>query len=662
MSILTATNLYKAYDPQEIFWDVNLSIAHGEKIALVGPNGAGKTTLLRIMIGLDEPTEGRVTRMGKINIGYLPQDSDQVENQGTLLEQTPWQLCTAIYADLIEMQARLRDMEARLGEGDEAQSEETRQNEEVLEQYGRLLERFEHSGGYEYEVEIRTVLSGLGIDEVHTHRRLDRLSGGQRTRALLGMLLLQKPNILVLDEPTNHLDLQAIEWLEGYLKTWPEAVLVVSHDRYFMDRVAEKMWDLDFGQVEVYTGNYSAYVLQREERIARRLKEWKAQQATIAKTEEFIRRFKAGQRSKEARGRETRLNRLERLERPQQSHTISLRLEGEHRSGELVIETTDLVVGYDRPLVAVPDLLLRRLQRAALLGPNGSGKTTLVKTILGQLPPLAGRARLGASLRIGYLAQTREALNPDNRVIDELAQAQHAQRSPEQRAQRGLREGEMDEGQMRSFLARYLFTGDDVYKQISDLSGGEQVRVALAKLTLSGPNFLVLDEPTNQLDISSQEIMEAVLLDFVGTILFVSHDRYLIDALATQVWVIEDGELRVYKGDYQEYLVRRAREQEEERERTARAEAARRQEAARSAERLRRQERQATARGPTLEEIEDQIHELEGRLHQLGIELTEASAAQEFDRVRDLGVEYKRVEAELEELMAEWTALGEAGA
>jgi ATP-binding cassette subfamily F protein 3 len=666
MSILTATNLYKAYDPQEIFWDVDLSIAHGEKIALVGPNGAGKTTLLRILIGLEEPTEGRVARMGKINIGYLPQDSDQVEDQGALLERTPWQLCTAIYADLIEMQARLRALEARLGDGDEA----------VLEQYGRLLERFEHAGGYEYEVEIRTVLSGLGIDELHAHRRLDQLSGGQRTRALLGMLLLERPNILVLDEPTNHLDLDAIEWLETYLKTWPEAVLVVSHDRYFMDRVAEKMWDMEFGQVEVYSGNYSAYVLQREERIARRLKEWKAQQAYIAKTEEFIRRFKAGQRSKEARGRETRLARMKRLERPQRAHTISLRLEGEHRSGELVIETTDLVVGYDRPLVRVPDLQLRRLQRAALIGPNGSGKTTLVRTILGQLAPLAGEARLGASLRIGYLAQTRESLNPDSRVIDEIERAQHQQwvetvRAQERRAQglqaqgmraKETRAREMREGEMRDFMARYLFTGDDVYKQISDLSGGEQVRVALAKLTLSGPNFLVLDEPTNQLDIASQEIMEAVLREYVGTVLFVSHDRYLIDALATQVWVIEGDEMRVYAGDYQQYLVRRAREQEAARERAAKEQERARQEAARAEERRRRLHRGAEARGPTLEEVEDQIHELEARLQQLGAELSEASAAQEFDRVRDLGVEYQRFEAELEELMVEWTALGEASA
>jgi len=674
MSILTATNLYKAYDPQDIFWDVNLSIAHGEKIALVGPNGTGKTTLLRILIGLEEPTEGRVRRMNKIHIGYLPQDSDQVENQGALLEQTPWQLCTAIYAELLEMQARLRTLEGRLDD------------EDALEQYGRLLDRFEHAGGYEYEVEIRTVLSGLGIDEVHAHRPLEQLSGGQRTRALLGMLLLEKPSILVLDEPTNHLDLQAIEWLEGYLTAWPEAVLVVSHDRYFMDRVATKMWDLEFGRVEVYSGNYSAYVAQRAERIARRVKEWEAQQALIAKTEEFVRRFKAGQRSKEARGRETRLARLERLERPQEAQTIHLRLESEHRSGELVIETVDLVVGYDRPLVVVPDLMLRRLQRAALLGPNGSGKTTLVKTILGQLEPLAGQARLGASLRIGYLAQTRESLNPDNRVIDEVTRAQEQARALERRAQErqmqtqqalGLRVGEQSapglhargarattvrEGEMRDFLARYLFTGDDVYKQIRDLSGGEQVRVALAKLTLGGPNFLVLDEPTNQLDIASQEIMEAVLRDFVGTVLFVSHDRYLIDALATQVWVIEEGALRVYRGDYQEYLAQRAREQEAAREEAVRRQEQARQEAARAAAKRRQAGGGRETRGPTLQEVEEEIHRLELKLKELGIELTEASVDQEFDRVRALGVEYKQVEVELEERLADWTALGEADA
>jgi ATP-binding cassette subfamily F protein 3 len=406
--------------------------------------------------------------------------------------------------------------------------------------------------------------------------------------------------------------------------------------------VAQKVWDLEFGQIETYNGNYSHYVEQRVDRRARREAEWKAQQAHIAKTEEFVRRFKAGQRSKEARGRETRLKRLERIERPKQAHTIHLRLGGDQRSGELVLRTYDLVVGYDQPLVAVPDLELRRLQRAALIGPNGSGKTTFLKTALGGVAPLSGRVRLGASLRIGHLAQTREDLDTSNRVIDEVKSVV-----------------ELPDGEMRSFLARYLFTGDDVFKQISDLSGGEQCRVALAKLTLSEPNFLVLDEPTNQLDIPSQEIMEQVLRDFVGTVLFVSHDRYLIDALATQIWVIEGEQLRVYKGNYQEYLAQRQVEQEN----------ARRQEQE-EARRLRKDrpkanhQRQANQPEQTLDtrtllDVEEEIAYREKTLKELAEALALAHSESDLDRARILGVEYAQTEADLERLLTEWTALGE---
>jgi ATP-binding cassette subfamily F protein 3 len=375
--------------------------------------------------------------------------------------------------------------------------------------------------------------------------------------------------------------------------------------------------------------------------MARRHKEWKAQQATIAKTEEFVRRFRAGQRSKEARGRETRLKRMERLERHKEARTIHLRLESDLRSGELVLVTHDLVAGYDRPLLAVPDMELYRLQRAALIGPNGSGKTTFLKTALGELPPLSGQARLGASLRIGYLAQTREDLNLENTVMDEVMQVK-----------------EIPIGQMRDLLARYLFTGDDVFKRIRDLSGGEQCRVALAKLTLTGPNFLVLDEPTNQLDIPSQEIMEEVLGDFVGTILFVSHDRYLIDALATQVWLIEDGQLCIYEGDYQEYVARRQKEREAARlqvaQETSRMRAGRPQSGARSHEPGQAGER-------ALHAVEEDISYLEQVLEELGQTLAQASTEGDLDRVHALGVEYHNIEADLERLLAEWTALGEAG-
>jgi ATP-binding cassette subfamily F protein 3 len=621
MSILSATNLYKAYGVQDVFWDVDVSIAHGEKIALVGDNGVGKTTLLRILIGLEPPTGGQVSRMKGVRIGYLPQNADLIGNE------TPWQICSAVFQELQNMQSRLRRLEALL-----AQPEA---DDEILERYGRLLDAFEHAGGYRYEVEIGAVLSGLGIDEVHAHRPLDQLSGGQRTRTLLARLLLEKPDILVLDEPTNHLDLQAIEWLESYLQSWPEALIVVSHDRYFLDRVATKMWDLTFGHLEVYPGNYTKYVDLRDERMARRMAEWEAQQAFIAKTEAFIRRYKAGQRSKQARGRETRLERVERLERPRETKTIHLRLESDLRSGELVLVTHDLVVGYDAPLLAVPDLELRRLERAALIGPNGSGKTTLIKTALGELPPLAGEAKLGASLQAGYLAQEREDLDPGNRVVDEVAKVKDLQL-----------------GEMRDFLARYLFSGDDVFKRIEDLSGGEQCRVALAKLTLTEPNFLVLDEPTNQLDIASQEIMEEVLREFIGTILFVSHDRYLIDALATQVWVIEERHLRVYKGNYQEYLAQRQKEALAERE----------QPEERPKVTPRQPQRMEQPSERTLEQVEEEIAGLEREYQALEGALAQASIDQDLDRARALGVEYKRIQSDLEQLMAEWAALGEAGA
>jgi ATP-binding cassette subfamily F protein 3 len=629
MSILTATNLSKSYGIQDVFQGVNLAIAHGEKVALVGPNGVGKTTLLHILIGEEVATTGQVTRMKGIRIGYLPQ---HVDLSGS---ETPWEMCCAVFAELHEMQARLRELERLLANPARAQ--------DALERYGKLQEAFEHAGGYGYEVEIAAVLNGLGLDDVHMHRTLDELSGGQRTRALLGRLLLEKPNILVLDEPTNHLDLQAIEWLESYLRDWPEAVIVVSHDRRFLDKVVTKIWELSFGRLDVYRGNYTAYVTQRAERRARRMTEWEEQQAYIAKTEDFIRRYKAGQRSKEARGRETRLARIERLERPPEEHTIHLNLEGDQRSGELVLRTRGLVAGYDQPLLAVPDLELRRLQRVALIGPNGSGKTTFLRTVLGQMPPLAGEVRLGASLQIGYWAQEREDLDPENTVIDEILEVE-----------------DMPIGRVRDHLARFLFTGDDPFKRVADLSGGEQCRVALAKLALTGPNFLVLDEPTNQLDVASQEIIEDVLRAFIGTVLFVSHDRYLIDALATQVWAIRDGALHVYKGNYQEYLARRQAEL-----------AALREEAehARRAEREQRQraeaERQAAREGAgqdleRLDALEAKIGRMERELEEMEQAMARASGEGNLDRVRALDVEYKKVQADLERTIAEWTALGEA--
>jgi ATP-binding cassette subfamily F protein 3 len=398
----------------------------------------------------------------------------------------------------------------------------------------------------------------------------------------LARLLLEEPDLLLLDEPTNYLDLAALEWLEGYLIGWPGSLVVVAHDRYFLDRVVGRVWELASGRLEEYPGNYSRYVELRAERMARRLVEYQAQQEHIEKTEDFIRRYGAGQRHREARGRQKRLDRLQRLERPRELRTMRLSMQAASRSGDLVLASNKLVVGHRTDdgalrLCSCPDLDLRRGERAALIGPNASGKTTLVRTILGQLSPLAGEVRLGASLRVGYLAQAvgDDGLDPQRTVLDEILDMENL---PLEKA--------------RGFLGRFLFTGDEVFKRIGDLSGGERMRVALAKLTLAKPNFLVLDEPTTHLDMVSQEVLQEVLSEFDGTVLFVSHDRYLIEALATQVWAIEGESLHVHRGKYSEYVAEKAkREEPGEREEPKGGEEKRRGE-----ERSERRERERRAR------------------------------------------------------------------
>ncbi|MDY7039647.1 MAG: ABC-F family ATP-binding cassette domain-containing protein [Chloroflexota bacterium] len=622
MSILSVSGLAKSYGAQDVFWDVSAQIAHGDKIGLVGPNGEGKTTLLRIMAGLEEPTAGTVHRARKLRVGYLPQIVE-LDSERTVYDE----MLTA-FADLQAQQAELRRLE-------QAMANPVRR-EEAMRRYDDLLTRFEMAGGYTYEAQIRQVLAGLGFSAEEWNLPLGQLSGGQKTRALLARLLLQAPDLLLLDEPTNHLDLAALEWLEDYLNQWPDSLLVVAHDRRFLDKVVGRIWDLGFGRLEGYAGNYSHYAALRAERLARRRVEYEAQQAHIAKTEAFIRRYKAGQRSKEARGRQKRLDRLERVERPREAQAMRLRLDTKLRSGDLVLTTEGLAVGYKsgHPLFTCPKLILRQGQRAALIGPNGSGKTTFLRTVLGQMLPLAGEIRLGASLKIGYLPQTHETLNLEHTVLDEILEVKNL---PLEKA--------------RTFLGRFLFSGDEVFKQMGDLSGGERSRVALAKLTLQEPNFLLLDEPTTHFDLPSQEVLQDVLETFQGTILLVSHDRYLIDALATQVWALENGRLCVYRGDYGEYLVQWEAENQRAAEEVSRerTQAQKRQE---DQDRIR--QRQAQQRARLTAQLEEEIAALEDHLAKLGQELALASAAQALDRVRVLGVEYEQVKAELDRRMAEW--------
>jgi ATP-binding cassette subfamily F protein 3 len=631
MSVITGHNLAKSYGAQDVFAGISFQVAHGDKVALVGPNGEGKTTLLRIMAGLETPSEGTVQRMKGLRVGYLPQTG------GLGSQRTLWNEMLSVFEELLAQQEELRRLE-------EAMAHPVHR-EEAMARYDALLTDFELAGGYEYELRIQRVLSGLGFPRDAFHWPVEALSGGQQTRALLARLLLEGPDLLLLDEPTNHLDLEALEWLEEYLSTWTGSLVVVAHDRYFLDKVVDRVWNLAHGRLEAYPGNYNQYAQLRAERMARRTIEYEAQQAYIAKTEDFIRRHIAGQRTREAQGRRKRLERLERLERPREAHRIRLKMGAAKRSGDIVLSTHGLRVGYSAErsstgeevaLFAAPDFELWRLERAAFIGPNGSGKTTFLRTALGQLSPLAGRVRIGASVVLGYLAQVRADLDPEQTVLDAVLEAKN-----------------LKIAEARDYLGRFLFSGDDVFKSLGDLSGGERSRVALARLTLQGPNFLVLDEPTHHLDIASQEILEDVLDSFEGTILLVSHDRYLIRALATQIWELEDGQLQVYRGSYDEYLEEKRRRQAEgQQEPTPRQE--RRRVAGRVGQQAQRgQARRALRAG----ELEAEIAALEGQLATLTSALAEASAAQELDRVRALGVEYDRKAQALEELVAEWEAI-----
>jgi ATP-binding cassette subfamily F protein 3 len=620
MSIVTANQLAKSYGAQNVFWDVSLRIARSDKIALVGPNGTGKTTLLRIVAGLDTPTAGRVHRARNLRVSYLPQEAE-LPSQCTLYEEM-----LTVFADLQAQQAELRRLEQQMAD--------PAQREEALKRYGETLHAFELAGGYRYESEIKMVLAGLGFPEEEQHQPLSILSGGQKTRALLAKLLLSQPNLLLLDEPTNHLDLAATQWLEEYLANWKGSLVVVAHDRYFLDKVAKRVWELAFGRLEDYPGNYSHYSTLRAERMERRLAEYEAQQKHIEKTEDFIRRYMAGQRTKEAQGRQKRLDRLPRLERPREAKKISLSIETDLRGADLVLVTEDLAIGYqpDASLFTCPNLYLRRGERAALLGPNGSGKTTFLKTAIGEVAPLAGLVQIGDNVKFGYLAQAHEGLDKERTILDEILDVRNL---PLEKA--------------RGFLGRFLFSGDDVFKLIGDLSGGERSRVALAKLTLEEANFLLLDEPTNHLDIASREILEEVLSDFNGTVLLVSHDRYLINALATQVWVIEDGELRVYDGNYSDYEEQRSRQEARSRGQETRGK--------RREERGRKQEAKGREQGLKLEE---DIATLETQLAALGEELVAASTVQDVESLRELGVEYQRVDEELQRLLAQWAEVGVA--
>ena len=634
MSVLTAQNLSKAFGPVDIFEDLSFAVPRRARIAIVGPNGVGKTTLLRILAGVEEPTRGSVHRARGLTLGYLPQEAV------TIREGTLWSYCLMAFEALLSQADELKSLEREMQDPDCPP--------EVLQRYGSVLSSFEHGGGYTYTNRIQQTLAGLGFAETDYQRPLTQLSGGQRTRAVLARLLLDEPDLLLLDEPSNHLDIAAVEWLEAWLRDWNGAVIIVSHDRYFLDQTASQVWEMT-PALEVYRGNYTAYLTQREARYTRRLAEFEAQNEYIEKQEDYIRRFLGTQNNNQARGRQRRLERLladSRLSAPKANiRPMHLRLSLAGRSGDLVLRSYELQVGYQdegRPLFHAPDLVLKRGECVAIIGPNGAGKTTFLKTILSQIPPYAGRIQLGASLKVGYFAQAHEGLDPELTLIEEI----------------NLVAPSMLPAEARNYLAKYGFTGEEVFSRVQTLSGGERGRLALAKLALTDANLLLLDEPTNHLDLPTQEVLQNVLADYPGTILLVSHDRYLIDALASQIWEMDPSAstLKVFSGSYSEYKIAQtssAQPAPEEAQSTPGPSAMPVEAETPLRKTLSRNQRQ---------QIQKKLNALEARIRALEAEsaLHEAQLANPPADPRKtalLAENYNKLRAELEPLLAEWEGL-----
>ncbi|MBK8988045.1 MAG: ABC-F family ATP-binding cassette domain-containing protein [Chloroflexi bacterium] len=676
MAILTTTNLGQSFGAFDLFSGISVSIPKDGKVGLVGPNGIGKTTFLLILAGQMAPSAGSIHMAKGTRFGYLRQEAAEAFSGR---QHSVYDEMLLVFKQLRATETELHAMETAMSDPAISQSA----SDDLFERYSALQAQFELAGGYQYDLRIRQVLTGLGFDDQTWQLPLPHLSGGQKTRVLLARLLLEAPDLLILDEPTNHLDVQAIEWLEGTLKTWEGAVLIVSHDRYFLDKTVNTIWEMTPTDIQTYRGNYSAYVMQRDARWERRLEEFATLKERLEKEVDYIRRNMAGQRTQMAQGKLSRLSRevaairagglgvlgdleskgwmqvkaeygvemqastigelheqIKALQGPGRPAEVKMRIQASHRSGNLVLRTSSLQIGFPGALLfTADDIVLNRQERAALIGPNGAGKTTFLRTILGHQPPLAGQITPGASLEIGYFSQAHDNLNRDNTVLDELLAQQNMMLS-----------------EARSYLARYLFRGDDVYKPISLLSGGERGRLALALLALQKANFLLLDEPTNHLDIPAQETLQAALAEFEGTILMVTHDRYLVDRLATQIWELRDGRLRIYTGSYQEYLAQRSLETEAAREAAAQARAVITP-ASNGDDAPRLSKNEQRRRAEALAALERQVHELEARLHAISQTLQAATQAQSFDKIQSLSLEYAAVEEELAQRMSEWETL-----
>ena len=638
----------KSYGPKEVLRDVSWQHNPGQKVGLVGRNGAGKTTLLRIALGREEPDAGEFVKANAVRIATVDQalESD--------LSERLHDFAASAFAHLHEIEAELRSMEHRMAEGDTSVA--------LHDRYDALTHRFENEGGYDMVAEVDKTLSGLGFDKPDFERPLAELSGGQKNRAMLARAILSSPDVLLLDEPTNHLDFQAVEFLEDYLAKSRRAYLVVTHDRRFLDRVAEEIIDLENGRLTAYSGGYTSYRRQKAERILTATRAFDKQQEFIDKEQEYIRRNIAGQNSRQAKGRRTKLARVERLEKPtEDTTTVSFRFDAARIGGRSFLRANHLDVGYAAgdPIVRDVGFELLRGERLAILGENGTGKTTLLKTLAGRLPALAGSASTGHDVSIGYYDQELSDLDPKGRAIDAVWDARPAE----------------TEGAMRSYLARFAFRGDDVFLPIAGLSGGEKGRLTLAVVMQQRHNLLLLDEPTNHLDLDSREALEESLEDFPGSIVFVSHDRAFIDRLATRVIDLREGRARLYPGNYTETAEARAERRKhpepaaavrsgiapvEAPPETASPSAPAPKPAPRPARKAETSEDKETARRKRrIRTLEEKIEALETEIETLETRLWEEALTLGPVAAHELATKKSGLKAELDGLVEEWARLSE---
>ena len=533
MIILQANKIERSFAGEVLFDNISLQVDERDRIALVGKNGAGKSTLLKILVGEEEPTSGEINKKRDLSLSYLAQDS-RFESSNTIYDEM-----LHVFDDLRKTEKSLRQMELDMGEKTGADLEK------LMQDYDRLSEEFRQAGGFTYEADIRSILNGFKFDKSMWQMKIEELSGGQNTRLALAKMLLEKPNLLVLDEPTNHLDIETIAWLENYLVNYSGALLIVSHDRYFLDKVATITLDLTKHSLDRYVGNYSSFVEQKEQKLLTEAKNYEKQQKEIAALEDFVNRnLVRASTTKRAQSRRKQLEKMERLDKPEAgTKSAHMTFHSDKASGNVVLTVEEAAVGYDDQILSEPiNLDIRKMDAVAIVGPNGIGKSTLIKSIVGQIPFIKGEARFGANVEVGYYDQTQSKLTPHNSVLDELWN--DFKLTPEV--------------EIRNRLGAFLFSGDDVKKTVGMLSGGERARLLLAKLSMENNNFLILDEPTNHLDIDSKEVLENALIDFDGTLLFVSHDRYFINRVATQVLELSEEGSTLYLGDYDYYLEKKA--------------------------------------------------------------------------------------------------------